>query len=413
MIPRTYRALLASPGVPVLLTSSLVARLPNVMAVVALSFWARDLTGTFAWSGAVVGAYTAGVVAASPWLGRLADRFGPVRVLVPCGFLWAAGFIALAALPAAVWWLGIGVAAVTGAVMPPTGPTVRTAWPHLVSGERLRVAYTVDATVQELMYVTGPLLSATLVSFAGSRVAVAGCGLVALGGAAWFATRPVLRGLAGAAGDAETRRGRARRLLLHRGRIGLLLGTAMVVGSFSATQLGLVAFADGYGQRLLSGGLESVWSLASFLGGVLVGVAGARSEAVPWRRIALMMVGLAGCVFAPGPWWLAAALAAAGLAISPAFAAVYERLGQLAPAGARTETFAWLTTATNVGSGVGAVVSGRVIEAYGPSGASALAAVLCALAALALVPAGGTGAVAAEQPAPRPVPQTCQCEASA
>lgn len=372
------------------------------MAVIALSFWARDLTGTFAWSGALVGCYTATTAFVGPMLGRAADRFGARRVLVPVGICHAAGFVVIAVLPASVWWLGLGVAALTGAVLPPVSATVRAAWPRMVGGARLRLAFTLEATVQELMFAMGPLVAALLVSFAGSRIAVAGCGVVAVAGTLWFASRPALRadGATVAGGALVVER---ESVLRHPARAGLIAGMALFVGAFSANQLGIVAFAEHAGERALSGVLEMVWSLGSFAGGITAGLFAMRRRAVPWRRVALVAVGFVACVLAVDVWWLAATLALAGAMIAPSMAAIYERMGELAPAGARTESFAWMSTAGMAGAGVGAVFAGRLVEVYGPAAGFGLAAGMTVLAACALLPAKRTGEPES-LPAPHPAP---------
>lgn len=387
---RGYRALATTPGVVALVGSSLAARLPDTMAVIALSFWARDAAGTFLWSGLVVGAYTMGMVVLGPWLGRFADRYGPRRVLYPSGVAFAVGFGVVAALPGPLWWLGVCVIACTGAAMPPVAATMRAALPKVVGGERLRLAYTLEATVQEVTYIVGPVVSAVLVAFVGSRYAVLGCGVVALVGVLWFASRPALAG-AGAVDAGHTRMG-TRRLLLHPGRGGLILGMTLIVASFSAVELGIVAFAEDAGQRVLSGVLEMVWSLGSFVGGVGAGFVATRRGAVPWRRALVVAVGTGACALAPDVWWLGGLLVAAGVMIAPSMAAVYERLGELAPAAGRTEAFAWISTAATGGAGLGAMAAGRLIASYGAHTAFAFAAGLCALAVLAMVPAKGTSA---------------------
>lgn len=388
MSVRSYPALLRTPGVATLLVSSLAARTPNTMIVIAVSFWARDLTGTFAWSGVLIGTYTAGVVVAGPRLGRLVDRYGPPRVLVPCGIVWSAGFLVLALLPASIWWVGLGVSVVTGAALPPVSAAVRAVWPSLVHGDRLRTVYTLEATAQELMFAVGPMLAAVLVTFAGSRFGVAGCGVVGLLGVVWCASRRALRAGGTGAEPAQVRE----RILRHPGRFSLIGGMALLVAAFSALQLGIVAFAEVSGSRLLSGVLELVWSLASLAGGLVAGAIGMRGGVSPWRRVAIMSAGIAGCVVAPGPWWLGVALTAAGAMIAPTMAAAYERMGELAPTGASAEAFAWLSVAAMAGSGVGATLGGQLVTWYGPSGGFALGLGMCVLAVAALLPAGRTGA---------------------
>ncbi|MGH3097627.1 MAG: MFS transporter [Streptosporangiales bacterium] len=387
MLPRTYRTLLSTPGVGTLLAASLAARLPTEMAMIALSFWTHDVAGTFAWSGLVIGAYTAGIVVAAPLLGRIADRYGPARVVLPCGAAWAVGYAALAVLPASVWWLAFALAAIAGAVTPPVGPTVRATWPRLVGRDALRTAYSLEATVQELMFAVGPLLAAVLVSFVGSRGALLGCGVVALVGTWWFGSRRPLRALRGLD---RAPAGAGPRLLVHRARLGLVLGMVLMIAAFAAAELGMIAYAEHAGQRWLSGVLGLVWSLGSFAGGLVAGAALTHGRAAPWRRVGLVAVGFVGCALVSNVWWLGALLVLAGAMIAPSMAAINERMGELAPSAARTEAFAWMSAAGMAGGGIGAAVAGTLVAAYGSAAGFVLAVGLCVLAALVLVPAGRT-----------------------
>lgn len=387
MIPRTYRALLSAKGVGTLLAASLTARMPSGMAVIALSFWTRDVAGTFAWSGLVIGAYTAGIVSASPLLGRLADRYGPSRVVLPCGAAWTAGYAALAFLPTSVWWLAFPVAALTGAATPPVGPTVRAAWPRLVGRDSLRTAYSLEATVQELMFAVGPVIAAVLVSATGSRGALLGCGAVALVGSGWFGSSRALRALRDLDRGGT---GVRARLFAHRGRLGLVLGMALMVAAFSAAELGMVAYGEHAGERWITGVLELIWSLGSFTGGLVAGAALTRGGAVPWRRVGAIAAGFCGCALVSNVWWLGALLAVAGAMIAPSMAAINERMGELAPSAARTEAFAWMSAAGMGGAGIGAAIAGSLVATYGFGAGFALAVGLCVLAALVLLPAGRT-----------------------
>ena len=74
--------LLAAPGAPALLATSIVARLPLAMFSIALLVHAQQLTGSFAVAGAVSAAYALGSAASAPLLGGLVDRRGQTGVLV-------------------------------------------------------------------------------------------------------------------------------------------------------------------------------------------------------------------------------------------------------------------------------------------------------------------------------------------
>ncbi len=84
-----YRRILARPHVLALCAASVLARLPVGMGSVALVIFVHDRTGSFGAAGLAAGAFTIGLGATSPLLGRLVDRRGPRPVLIPAALLTA------------------------------------------------------------------------------------------------------------------------------------------------------------------------------------------------------------------------------------------------------------------------------------------------------------------------------------
>jgi predicted MFS family arabinose efflux permease len=85
---------------------------------------------------------------------------------------------------------------------------------------------------------------------------------------------------------------------------------------------------------------------------------------------------------APGLVLLGALLVPAGALVAPALAGIYTLVGQAAPAGAVTQTFAGLAVALLGGSAAGSALAGLVVQAHGPAAAFVLGAVPPALAAV-------------------------------
>ncbi|HET6534199.1 MAG TPA: hypothetical protein VFH03_26760, partial [Actinoplanes sp.] len=71
----------------------------------------------------------------------------------------------------------------------------------------------------------------------------------------------------------------------------------------------------------------------------------------------------------------AAGMALAGSMIAPILASAYAMVDEAAPAGTVTEAFAWLATATAIGSSIGAAAGGALVDATGPAAAFVLAGV--------------------------------------
>lgn len=378
-----YRNLWRTRGVAALLASALLARLPATASMVPMAYLAKDAAGSFGWAGVVAGAYSVGMAIGGPAWSRWADRRGGRGVLLATGFAWSVMMAALALLPTDLYrWMPV-VALVGGAFVPPVTSTLRAGWPRLVRGRDLRAAYALDATAQELVFVAGPVLGALVVSLASPRAglltAAVGAGLSIW----WFSTNqpaPLVHD------EATGTRLTARQLLWHRYRLPMVVSFGLNVTAFGAVSIGIVAFADEQGNRLIAGGLEAVWALGSLLGGVVAGTLPGRRTSAVWRRGLAVAAGMLLCVFATGsPWTLGVALFASGCFLAPMVGALYERLGTFTPDSVRTEIFGWMGSAGMAGGAIGSSLAGALVEAFDVRAAWLAATILTAVAALAVV----------------------------
>ena len=82
-----YRLLLRHPGVPRLVVSVLVGRIPIGIFSLAIVLLVRQETDSFAQAGAASAAWALGAGLVAPLQGRLVDRFGQPAVLIPSTLL--------------------------------------------------------------------------------------------------------------------------------------------------------------------------------------------------------------------------------------------------------------------------------------------------------------------------------------
>jgi MFS family permease len=378
-----YRALWRTRGVFALLTSAVFARIPVIASLVPLSFLAKDAAGNFGWAGVVAGAYSVGMAVGGPVWSRLADRRGGRRVVIGTGVAWGAAMAVLALLPSDWFRLMPLLSGVAGALVSPVTATLRASWPRLVQGSRLRAVYALDATAQEVLFAIGPMIGALVVSFASPRAGVLGAAIAAGFSIWWFG----LQQQPAVPHDESTgARLTAPQLLRHRYRLPLIIAFAFCVTAFASISLGIVAFADAHGNRLIAGVLETVWAIGSLIGGVIVGALPGRRNSYVWRRAALISAGMALCAFATrSPITLGIALLLSGLALAPMVGALYERLGAMTPDSVRTEVFGWMGSAGMAGGAIGSAVAGVVVETLGVRYVWVMAAALTLTAALSLL----------------------------
>ncbi|MDX6260496.1 MAG: hypothetical protein QOH84_2184 [Kribbellaceae bacterium] len=378
-----YRELWRTRGVFALLTSAILARLPVIAALVPVSFLAKDAAGNFGWAGIVAGAYSVGMAVGGPIWSRLADRRGARGVVIVVGMAWGVAMAVLALLPGESYRLMPLFSGLAGVFVSPVTAIQRAAWPRIVQGSRLRAVYALDATAAEVLFAIGPMLGALVVSFASPRAGVLGAAVAAAITIWWFG----LLQTPGVPHD-ESRAPRltAPQLLWHRYRLPMIVAFAFCVTAFASVSLGIVAFADAHGNRLIAGVLETVWAIGSLAGGVLVGALPARRRSYVWRRAVLVSAGMLLCVFATwSPVSLGVALLLSGLALAPTVGALYERLGAMTPDSVKTEVFGWMGSAGMAGGAVGSAVAGLVVEAFGVRYVWVMAAILTLAAAISLL----------------------------
>ena len=399
----TVRDVLGAPAVGRLFATSVLARLPLAAAGIVAILRTRELTGSYAAGGAAAAAYALANGISQPLLARLVDRAGQTRVMLPCASLAAAALAVFAGLPAgSPLSLVLATMLVAGLATPPLGAALRTLLPAVLADRRrLDAAYALESSVLEITYVVGPLLIAGALAARSTAAAALACAALLLGGTFAFLSTPAsrawrpARATAGAAGQglAGALRSPGVRVLLA---VVALMGT-----TFGAVEVGVPAVADAAGHRAAAGPLLSLWGLGSLLGGLLA--MRIRRPAGPVARLAATMAAFAlghGLLAAAGGLpALGALLALSGLAIAPGFATAFGLTDRLAPAGALTESFAWLGTGIAAGLALGGALGGWAAEAHGPHAALVVAG-LAAAGALAVA----TGFLATLTAAPPRVP---------
>ena len=359
------------------LVASLVARIPQGMAPLAILLLVHGRTGSVATAGLATGAWAIGAAAAPPLWARPAGRGRAERVVVVLGLAQALVLAIIASWPGdqVVAWLGL--AALGGLLAPPVTPVARTLWPRLGrSAHDVDRLYTLDATAQELIFIVGPALVGALVAGYSPSAALFAAAAAGAVGAALFGRviAPIW----------EPHPSTVDRPPLGRGLWVPWLSLFALSLGLGTTEVGVPATALADGRAAASGLILAVWSLGSLVGGVISSrrVWGA----TPARRAPALLGGLiAGSILVWIAWgyglgWLTAALFVAGLALAPTLAALYGVIADVSNETRRTDAFAFGNTSILLGLGLGAAVGGK-LSALDPRLGFAASAGLFALAA--------------------------------
>jgi MFS family permease len=392
---RGYRQLLSTHDVRRLVVWGLLGRLPMGMMALSLVLLVRSLGGTYAEAGLTSAANAVAAALAAPVSGRLIDRYPPRSVLIAYGLAHPVSLAVLLVLALADAPIGALVAAafVSGACFPPIGPTVRTIWPRVTETPRqLSTAFGLEATVQELVFVSGPLIVGVLVSAFSAEAAIVTAAVLSGVGVIGFGLHPSLR---------ERRTHAARPphhplAALRPGGVRLVLAFSAGLGlAFGAVEVALPAFAETHGGRSLGAVALSAWSAGSLFGGLLAG-GHAPENGVRRLRIlsALFVAALLVPMVADSIVTMSVLMFLAGMPIAPSFAITYGIIEHTAIPGTQAEVFGWASTAIVTGLAFGAAVGGNLITHVSVD-ASFLLAVLgsaCAAAVALGIPAGAAPA---------------------
>jgi predicted MFS family arabinose efflux permease len=368
-------------GLPALLASSIIARLPLAMFSIALLVHARQLTGSFAVAGAASAAYAIASAISAPVLGRLIDRYGQTRVLILGALLTASSLLADGILPRGTpTALLVLLAAATGTATPPLAACVRSLLPTVVKDTtRLPAVFAFESTALELTFILGPPLALGIGSIWSTGAALILAGLLMLAGTLAFAAHPASRRAQPAA--ARRPRGGALRTPALRTLILVLLALGAV---FGATDVSVVAATHTLQSATWAGPLLGIWGIGSLIGGLAATrKGGLRSpRAVTALLLALAAVHATLILTRGNLILMGVTILAAGTTIAPSVAGLYAMADSAAPSGTRAEAFSWLVTASSTGTAVGSAAAGALAQSAGPTGAFAVVAAAGALAVL-------------------------------
>lgn len=364
-----YGAVLGDPPARRFSATGFVARLPQSMTGIGIVLLVSLTSGSFGRAGVVAAAVTvAGAVAAPLW-GRVMDRAGQARVLVGTSFGYALGVVVVVVSVERGWSLAATVAGalVAGLCFTPTGGSVRARWSHRLRGSPLLdTAFAIEAVVDELTFVVGPVLVTFLATSVDPAAGLAVCAVLGVVGslllAAQTSTEPPRRPRLHAA-DRTTR---LPRYLI----VTVVVASWAVGGVFGGMEVVVVAFAREQGVLSASGVLLMCWAVGSLGAGLVAGL-------VTWRRTPLaryrvgavaLAVTLLPMPFVGPAWLLGALLAVSGFAIAPTLIASVSVVQTSVPAGRLTEALGWSGTGLSAGVATGAALGGAVVDRAGSVG---------------------------------------------
>ncbi|MGH8888991.1 MAG: MFS transporter, partial [Acidothermaceae bacterium] len=308
-----------------------------------------------------------------------ADARGRRLVLAVTSVLFALAMTGLSLSPAKPLLMAL-FALLSGLCTPPLTASIRAVLPALVSVDQRRSVFALESTVQELIFILGPPMTAVLAALGGPRVAVA-----AAGGLALLGTMGFVRDRNADAGRHTGPRLPGGRVLRSPGIAGVVVAGTALVAAFASETVGVVALVSG---RHASSGAAftlACTSIGSLCGGLIYG-SRQRHRAELHHLLLFVATGLAILLLAPDRIVLTILLFCWGLTIAPALSRLFERLSSLAPPSASTEAFGWMGSGLTAGNAIGSALGGVLVTVQGGRAAIAAAVGFTLLAALICEP---------------------------
>lgn len=375
----TYLRVVRVPHVGALFLLGLLGSLPLGMTGLALLLNTEERTGSIATAGLVSAAFGLGNAVGLTVQGRLMDRHGHARVLLPSSVVSFLGLLVAAFLSSQPALLL--AALVAGMFYPATISSVRVLSSALISDAATRVAaYALLAVSFGLVMVAGPLLVAGIVALAGPMTAVvvaaAVIGVAGIGFAGTYAVRthqPL---------DSNASRSRPR---MTGGLLTLLVASAALGFASGAKGVSLPAAAITQGVPLLAGIGFAAMSIGDLVGGLAYGTI--RWRAARSRQLAVSLLLTAGVAWVAVPASGSVAVLFPTLLASGVLGAcvpicMSALLDDVTSPQSLTYAYTSMVSLSLVASAAGNATAGAMVERMGPAAGFGLGAGAATLALL-------------------------------
>jgi len=374
----SYSAVLSRPGVARIMGSQLLARFAFGMMSLAIVLHIQQSFKSYAIAGIALGAETVGAAISGPIAGRVLSKFGPQRLIRILALLSSTGLLVVA-FEHTNAILVIAVCLIVGLTSPPIQQVARAVYPTLIKPKDTSHLFSLDATLQELLWVFGPVLATMISATYSTTVSVVFMAGVQIVGTFLFSQNKELGVL-----KMESSKKRLGGVLKKPIVMANVLINLMLVASFGGAEVGTVAVL---GIRD-AGVVIAVLSLGSIVGGFAFGHR-AKTKWALLKFVGVTTVGYLAVFLHPTDLiWITICWFVAGLGVAPAFATMASMISLSFKAGDSAEAYGWANTAQLLGYSGGAAIAGIIIDNLYPGAAwfvTLTAGSLATIAALATV----------------------------
>lgn len=380
----SYRALFSLPKFGASLCAAAAGKLRPGLSSLSLLLGVAHYRGFG--QAAVVVSVSAATGALLPLRGRLMDRYGYTRGMVPAlvTHLCALTVLVLNERARGPFATTLVVTFLAGVSAPPIQIVTRLMWREMTTGALRTTALSLDTMLTDLGFIVGPTIAAFLVVFVAPWAGLAASALLCT-----TATLLLLsRKLPHRREPPRSVRGHWTGPLRSRGLRGTMAAATFFFLAVRAIELAFPVWAQQHDMPVMSGVLLSCMSVGSVTGGLVLGGLPPRWSVrarlpVTLAALCLGTVLVAAASFTRAPVLIVATVLT-GLALGPSFVALWATAGELSARDSSAETLSWISSFMSLGGAAGAAVGSAVAHQFGPGALLALAAVsLAAGSALA------------------------------
>ncbi|MEV6337342.1 MFS transporter [Nocardia vinacea] len=368
---RSYREVLANSAVRNVLLLGVMVRIPFFAGSVLLALHVvQTLHGSYGQAGALSSVVTLCVAASGPWRGRMLDRFGLRRTILPSivvgAVCWSiAPFVGYGAL--------LVLAAVAGLFDIPIFTVVRQAVIATTTEQSRQPALALESVSVEMAFMVGPVLGVAAATAWSTTLTLFGMqmALVLAGVFVWL-RNPPLRCDDKSGDDKAEDATVPRREWFRVEFVALCMGACVAIAVLAGSELTFVSAIREFGAQRWLGVVMAVWGFGSLVGGLVYGALH-RPISTYVLLAGLGAVTIPMC-FAVGPLSLGVTGLIAGALCAPTLIASVDQLSRIVPEGGRGEAIGWHGAAMTLGNGIGSSLCGVAIDAGGfPAGFAAAA----------------------------------------
>lgn len=377
-----YRRILSVPEARRLLVIGFFLRIPIFGTGVLLTLHVVEGLGR-SWkeAGLVAGAATLAIAISGPWRGRLLDRLGLRRVVLPSLVITA---VTWSIAPFVGYWPLLVLAAGAGLFVVPVFSVLRQAVMAVAEDGDRRTALSLDGVALELSYMSGPALGVVLAAHWGTAwTLVAMQAAAVLGGIALWLMNPPLRAARPAAPEADAPTSAGLRSWLRPRFVVLCAAAAATTIVLVGSEVAVVSALRDWGQQGSLGIVFAGWGIGSIVGGLVYG--GLSRSISPYLLLAGLAIVTLPMALAGSAWSVAGLALIAGLFCAPTITATIDAVSRTVPTTALGEAMGWHGACMTVGSALASPIAGVAIDhgGYEP------AVVLVSLIGLAVALTGG------------------------